>query len=152
MKRSETIIQLAQRIADERSDFFKPKGPGAGNKDTNSFMRELGTRVRDALGVNVSEQDICGDNKLAVDFYVPDEDTIIEVALSLRNSNSEFERDILKALMAKECGHSVKRLVFVSKPGAIKRHKQPSSKAIVSWVKRNHQITIEIRELEPTGG
>jgi len=150
MRKAETIIQLAQRIADERSNFFKVKGAGAGDRDTNSFMRELRTRARNTFGIDLSERRICGDNNLAVDFYLPDEATIIEIALSLRNPNSEFERDILKALLAKECEYPVERLIFVSKPGAIKRHSRPSSKAIVSWVERNYDIKIEIRELVST--
>ena len=113
-------------------------------------MKELRARVKAALGDKLAEQHICGENNLAVDFYVCDEATIIEVALSLRNSNSEFERDIFKALIARDKGHPVKRLVFISKPGAKKRHCSPSSEAIVEWVKRHCGIEIEMYELVDT--
>jgi hypothetical protein len=146
MGKVETIIQLAQQVADERERFFEIKGPGAGDTATGSFMQDLRTRVQTALGTDPSEKRICGESNLAVDFYLEDEATIIEIALSLRNSNSEFERDILKALLAQE-EHRVDRLVFVSKPGALKRHGSPSSEAIVSWAKRHHDLTIDIHEL-----
>ena len=95
----------------------------------------------------MSECSICGNNNLKVDFYIQDEATIIEVALSLWNSNSEFERDIFKALLAKGCRNPVKQLIFISKPGAEKHHEQASSKAIMDWVKKEHGISIEIRDL-----
>ena len=110
-------------------------------------MKALGASVCAAIGEDCSEKRICGDNNLAVDFFLPDEQTIVEVALSLRNPGSEFERDILKALMAQGCRHPVKRLVFVAKPGALRRHSQPSTKAIVAWAKARHDLSVEIHEL-----
>ena len=146
--KTEQLISLAQQIADERPRFFDTKGPGEGDKAATSFMAELRARARKAFGRDFSEQIISGENnKLAVDFFFPDEGIIVEIALNLRNPQSEFERDILKAVMAKEEGRNVRRLVFLSKPGAAKRHRQPSSQAIMSWLERNHEIELSIREL-----
>lgn len=150
MSKTDTIIRLAQTIADERAGFFEIKGPGAGDRETRAFMRELRIRAKDALGIDYAEQKICGSSKLAVDFFIPEEGTVVEVALGLRNPNTEFERDILKALMAQEEGYPIARLVFLSKPGAIKRHSQSSSRGIVAWTERTHGINVEIRELRRT--
>jgi len=147
MSKCKKILSIAQAIADERPSFFEKKGAGKGDKDTNSFMTELRLRSRKALGIDFSEKRICGNNNLSVDFFIPDESCIIEVALSLRNPNSEFERDILKAIMAKDQGELVKNFVFLSKPGAIKRHQQPSSIAMKEWVFKNYKIEVEIEEL-----
>jgi hypothetical protein len=49
--------------------------------------------------------------------------------------------------MAKDTGAAVNRLVFVSKPGAIKRLNQPGAKAIAAWAERHHGLAIELREL-----
>ena len=147
MTKSEKILSIGQDIADERPSFFEKKGPGKGDRDTNSFMAELRSRAKQAFGGDFSEKQICGDNNLSVDFFIPDEGIIIEIALSLRNPNSEFERDILKAIMAKEQGADVRNLVFLSKPGARKRHQQPSSIAMEKWVFKNHGIEVTIREL-----
>lgn len=148
MGKSAQLIRLAQQIADERPRFFDTKGPGEGDKAANSFMAELRKRAQEAFGEDFSEQKICSEKtNLAVDFFFPDEGTIVEIALSLRNPQSEFERDVLKAVMAKEEGRNVRRLVFLSKPGAAKRHRQPSSEAIMSWLERNHQVKLSIREL-----
>lgn len=147
MTKTEKLIQIAQQIADERPSFFDIKGAGKGDRDTNSFMSELRSRAAVLFGRDFSEKRICGDTNLAVDFFIRDEETIIEVALSLRNPNSEFEHDILKAIMAKEGGEQVRHLVFVSKPGAVKRHQQPGSIAMQTWLKENHGIEVTIREL-----
>lgn len=147
MTKVEKILSLAQAIADERPNFFEKKGAGKGDKDTNAFMAELRLHAQEELCGDFSEKQICGNNNLSVDFFIPDENSIIEIALSLRNPNSEFERDILKAIMAKEQGEPVLNLIFLSKPGAIKRHQQPSSITMKHWVFKNHGIEVAIREL-----
>lgn len=147
MDRVEQLIELAQRIADDSVGFFEIAGPGAGDLRAIAFMQELRRRADDLFGQDLSEQQICGDNRLAVDFFFPEEATVIEVALGLRNPSSEFERDILKALLAQEAGYPVTRLVFLSKPGANRRRTQPGSRDIMAWAERNHNLRIEIREL-----
>ena len=149
MDRVERLAALAQQLADERPIFFEIKGPSVGDHDTAAFMKELRARAQTELGADYSERKVCGANNLCVDFYFPDEETIVEVALGLRNPTSEYERDILKALMAKEAGHAVTRLLFLSKPGALKRLKQPGATAIAAWAERLHGLRVETRELSP---
>lgn len=100
MSESDELVRLAQAAAEAIPGFFDTAGAGVGNRRTNEFMKGLRRSVENSLGSGYAEQRISGDNRLAVDFFVPNEATIIEVALSLRNSNTEFERDVLKALMA----------------------------------------------------
>jgi len=123
------------------------KGSGPGDDANNAYMRDLRSAVKAETRTDYSERRICGDSKLAVDFFIEQEHTVIEVALGLRNSNSEFERDILKVLMAQEAGARVRRLVFIAKPGGEKRVRQASSSAMVEWVARNHQLEIVVRDL-----
>jgi hypothetical protein len=143
------LRELAQSLVDQWHDFFRTKGPGTGDLDTNAFMKELRFRAVEALGGDYSEQPICGNNRLTPDFYFPEEATIVEIAMSLRNPSSEFERDILKAIMAQEAGNPVRRLVFLSKPGAIVRSSQPGLRAVADWAKRAHGISVEIYEFTP---
>lgn len=149
MGRPDELFELARKIAHETPTFFdKGKGPGKGNKDTNDFMKELKRRAKDKFGCDLAEQPICGDNNSTVDFYFREEETIVEVALSLRNSLSEFEKDIIKAILAlKVGGHPIKKLLFVSKPEAEKRRKGPLSRSIISWAKKDYGIDVEIKEL-----
>ena len=152
MTKTEKIVRLAQEVATHRPGFFDVQGPGAGNRETNAFMAELRGRVVSAIGSGYEEQRICGTNKLAVDFYVPEEETIVEVALGLKNPNSEFERDVLKAVLAQDEGYAVERLVFVCKPGGALRTGRAGAKAITSWVEQHREITVEVRELQERPG
>jgi hypothetical protein len=122
------------------------KGAGAGDHATNAFMRQLQDSARDRFGQDHSERRISGETKLAVDFYFPEERAVVEVAMSLRNPQSEFERDILKVVLAQDCGHAIDRLVFFSKPSALSRCNQPAYKALRDWAERNRGFAIEIRE------
>ena len=149
MSVTEQILSLAQQLANVRPTFFVRKGPGAGDDDTLAYMRELRAAAETATGKDYAERRICGDNNLAVDYYIDQEQTVIEIALSLRNPNCEFERDILKVLMAQEAGFPVKRLIFLTKPGGDKRFRQPSSQAMVAWAARKHGLEISVHELKP---
>ena len=144
---TKVLLNVAQRIADGTADFRVKKGPGSGNRATNQFMKTLRKAAREEFGGDFAEQNISGDNGLAVDYYFPDESTIIEIALGLEKSNSEFEKDILKAVIAKQNGSHVDRLVFVVKPGGKRKCKQPGRMAMISWAKEIHGITIDVQEL-----
>jgi hypothetical protein len=85
MGKVEVLVKLAQRLASETPGFFDLKGPGVGDRATGAFMAELRERLRAAVGDDSSEKRICGENNLAVDFFFPDEQAVVEVAFSLRN-------------------------------------------------------------------
>lgn len=144
-----TLFAIAQDLALEDATFFEKKGAGVGDKATAAFMAELQRRAKAAFGADHAEQTICGTNKFCVDYYFREEATIVEVAMSLRNPTSEFERDILKAIMAQDAGHPVSHLVLISKPGAAKRLGAPSSRAIIEWAGRAHGILVTVHELTP---
>jgi hypothetical protein len=50
MNRANRLADIAQSLVDEWPDFFRKKGAGAGDLDTNAFMRELRSRALSALG------------------------------------------------------------------------------------------------------
>ncbi|MGA3142705.1 MAG: hypothetical protein ABSF10_06630 [Verrucomicrobiota bacterium] len=150
MSQVEQILKIAQEILDvpERGKFFVRQGPGVGNGKTTEFMAALRTRVIDELGDGLAEMCICGNNKLCVDYYLPDESTIIEFEFSLSTPHSNLERDILKSVLAKDAGVKVKKLVLVGEPGSIHRHKGASSQAFINWLRQKEEIEIEIHELQ----
>lgn len=144
---AERLLRIANEVAATIPDFLEAKGPGPGNKATNAFMRDLRVRATELLAGDFAEKKICGKSAFAVDVYFADEAVILEVALGLGKPNSEYEKDILKAVMAKELGNPVKHLFFVSKPGATSRCLQPGRVAIKAWAERLHGISIRIHEL-----
>jgi hypothetical protein len=82
-------------------------------------------------------------------FTSPEEGSVIEVALSLHNPASEYEKDIFKCLLAKEDGLVINSLLFISKPGAMTRHDAPGSKRIRELVWRCFGVWVDILELLP---
>jgi hypothetical protein len=152
MSKAQQILQLAETLAHEDATFFRIAGPGAGDHRTNAYVAELRSRATAYFGHDFSEARICGDTGLRVDYFLPDEHTIVEIAFSLRNSASEFERDILKAVVAQESGCDVRRLVFLCKPGGEARHQAPASRAFMNLVHARHGIVIEIHDIQELEG
>jgi hypothetical protein len=145
--RPSKLLELARDIASGNPEFQSVLGPGVGDHATGTFMRQLRAMAASAFGNDYSECKLCGKTAFAVDFYFPDEGTIVEVALGLPNPSTEFEKDILKAIMAQELGHSVHRLFFISRPGAVKKCAQPGRTAIKEWARAKHGLVIEVHEL-----
>lgn len=148
MDRALELLRLAQALATETPGFFETKGPGAGNHATNAYVAELRIRATALFGANYAEQPICGDNRLCVDYYFPDEGTVVEVALGLFKPKTEYEKDVLKAIMAVEAGHRVDRLFFICKPNGIKKCAQPGRQAVADWVEQKYGIRVEVHDLD----
>jgi hypothetical protein len=151
MRYLETLLTVSQRIIDNDPSFFRKKGAGDGNYQINAFMKDLHLEMRRIFGESFTskfaEQNICGnDNKFRVDFYFPEEETIVEIAGTLHNASREFEKDIIKAILAKQSGKKVKQLMFISKPGAIKRNQEPGPKSIAAWVLHDYGISVVVKE------
>lgn len=142
------LLALAQNIASASPAFHEVRGPGPGDHATRAFMAELRERARRAFGEDFSERKLCGGTSFAADFYFPEERTVVEVALGLPNSATEFEKDVLKAIMAQDYGNDVRRLFFISRPGAVKKCSQPGRTAVREWALAKHQLVIEVHDLE----
>jgi len=148
MDKTSELIKIAQSLASKTPEFHSIKGPGKGDHATKEFMTKIRRLANDSFGVDYSEKKISRSANFAVDFWFPDDKTVVEFALTLRNSSSEFHKDIFKVLLAIDAGEKVDKLVFISKPGAIKRHSEPASKAITNWLKKKYEIETTIIELK----
>jgi len=151
MTKTQTILRLAQEVADRLPGMFSKKGAGKGNKFTNHYMTLLNRRVTEILGSEYVEQCISGDTKQCVDFFVPDEKTIVEVELSLYNVHTNLDRDIFKALLAIDSGHQIHTLFLIGKEPAKRRHTQPASMALINWVKKYHALNVVIEDIKKKG-
>jgi hypothetical protein len=60
--------------------------------------------AKEVSGSDYSEKVVCKGTGFRLDFFSPDEETAVEFAFGLHNPNSEFERDILKCVLAIEGG------------------------------------------------
>jgi hypothetical protein len=141
------LVSIAGQLASTAPAFHENLGPGAGDHRTNEFMKSLRALAVETFGADYSEKKLCGKTSLAVDFYFPEECAIVEVALGLPNSSTEFEKDVLKAIMAGETGQPVNRLVLLSRAGGMKKCSQPGRQSVIDWARRKHGLTIEIHDL-----
>ena len=148
----ERLVGLALELLEETSGFFEIKGPGVGDKATASFMRALRKRAKQELGGEYSEARVSHEAEFKFDFYFPDEATAVEFAFGLNRPLSEFEKDVFKALLAKEDGKELNTLVFVAKQDGTKRHGQPGSSEIKRFVKEKFGLEIRIIDLLPLTG
>lgn len=141
------MIVLAQKLAEASPELFHVKGPGAGDASTNEFMQKLRRIAKEIFREDFSDAKICGENKFSIDFWFEDEATAVELAFSLDKPMNEYERDIFKCLLARDTGHTVRKLLLISKPGGQKRLNAPGPKAIKDWVQRKHDLEIEVWDL-----
>jgi hypothetical protein len=142
--KSESLLLLAQELAERTPRFFEKKGPGVGDHATGVFVRLLRQLAHEVFGADYSEKIVCKGAGFRFDFYSPDEVTAVEFGFGLHNPNSEFERDILKCLLAIEDGRKVRKLIRVGKPGAIARLSAPALKAIVALVGKRFDLAVEV--------
>lgn len=147
MSKHEKLYNLAKELSIKTYGFLDKKGPGIGNHATNQFITNLSAIAFKEFGEDFSEKKICGRNSLAVDYYFPDEGVIVELAFGLKNPNTEYEKDILKAIMAKSLGNKIDKLLFISKPGGNKKCQQPGRTAVKEWLLENRAIEIQVWDL-----
>jgi hypothetical protein len=147
MCKHKKLYEIAKDLASNTYGFLDSKGPGLGNHATNQFISNLSLLAKKEFGADFSEKRVCGSSSLAVDFYFPDEGIIVEVALGLKNSNTEYEKDIIKAIMAKNLGNRVEKLVYITKPGGEKKCNQPGRCAVKEWLCNSNAIEVEVWDL-----
>lgn len=146
MTTTDRIIQLVQETA-TRLRAFEPRGPGEGNRVTNAVMASINQLVTAQFGEGLVEPTLGNRVRQSVDFYVKDEATIIEVEFSLSNPYPCLEKDAFKALLAKDAGHPVKKLVLIGDPGCGNRLAAPAPQAVISWLTRHHELEVTVVEL-----
>lgn len=144
--RADKLVQLAQSLAGSDAEFQITLGPGAGDRATAVFLARLQQLALAEFGDACWEKKICGQTAYAVDFYFPSEATIVEVALGLPNPNSEFEKDLLKAIIAQDYT-DVHRLVLISRAGGEKKCRQPGRSALREWALAKHRLRIDVFDL-----
>jgi hypothetical protein len=99
----------------------------------------------------VANQFLSKANRQSVDFWIEDEQTILEVEYSLWSSDPLLEREVFKALLAKDAGKDVRHLILIGDPGSVRRWQTPTPQSVIDWVRRVHQIRVLIWELAEKG-
>ncbi|MBU2530059.1 MAG: hypothetical protein KKD35_03370 [Elusimicrobia bacterium] len=150
MKKYEILIETAQKLMEDeaRVGRLTKEGPGKRNRNVSYFINKLSERSKIIFKKDFSKKYICGDQIHEVHFYFPDEGAIVNVSFALHRPNSELEKGVLKALMAKENKNDVKHVVFLAIPGALTKCRRKEPQAIIDWIREKHGIEISIVEMD----
>jgi len=156
MSKAERIFQLAQEVA-AAYDLLNARRAGAGDSYTREVINHLKFMVIEELGAGVANQFLSKANRQSVDFWLEDEQTILDVEHSLWSSDPWLEQEVFKALLAKDAGKDVRHLILIGDPGSVRRWQTPTARSIVDWVERHQHIRVQIWELKegtthPAGG
>ena len=147
MSKVDDVFSVTQQMVRECL-VFESRGQGAGNRITNQAMTRINAIIAAKHGQHTVEQALSSLNKQSVDFYFGDEKTIIEIEFSFSNPYPCLEKDSFKALLAREQGHSVERLVIIGDPGSLRRSAAAAPRAIMAWLKEHHQLHVDVMELK----
>jgi len=147
MTKSERIFQLAQEGADAYR-MFKARRAGAGAPYVNEVINRLKFLVVQEFGAGVVNQFLSKENRQSVDFWLEDEQTIIEMEFNILSSPPVLEQEVFKALLAKDAGKDVRHLILIGDPGSGLLSQAPTPASVIKWVEQRHQVRVQIRELK----
>jgi len=147
MSKAERIFQLAQECADAYR-MFKARRAGAGTPYVNEVINHLKFLVVQEFGIGVVNQFLSQENRQSVDFWLEDEQTIMEMEFNILSSPPVLEKEVFKALLAKDAGKDVRHLILISDPGSVLLSQTPTPLSVINWVARRHQIRVQIWELK----
>ena len=147
MSKAEHIFQLAQEGADAYR-MFNARRAGGGTPYVNEVINHLKFLVVQKFGPGVVNQFLSKENRQSVDFWLEDEQTIMEVEFNILSSPPVLEKEVFAALLAKDAGKDVRHLILIGDPGSALLLQAPTPVSIINWVERRHQIRVQIWELK----
>ena len=128
---------------------FQRKRPGSRRSSLGAIYGGREAIGEGSVRRQLQREKACPECDFRLDFYFPDEQTAVEIALSLDKPISEYERDIFKCLLAGSAGVPIKRLLFIAKPGAHSKLRAPGPRAIANLVQEKFGLQVEVLELVP---
>lgn len=147
MSKAERIFQLAQKGADAYG-MYKARRAGGGTPYINEVLNHLKLLVTQEFGADVVDRFLSEEAHQSVDFWLADEQTMVEMEFDIFSSPPILEKEIFKALLAKDAGKDVRRLVLIGDPGSVVLSRAPMALSIIDWVARHHRIEVQVWELK----
>jgi len=143
--KAERLMNLARVLVSDWPRLLPQLTQEEASYSVNTFRKQLRSRAFADFCQDYAEKKICGDDRISVDYYFGD--TVVEIALDLRNSEGAFERGILKVVMAIGEGHPISRLLFLAKNGARARCRSSHRAAMIAWAGKEYGFEVEVSEL-----
>ena len=151
MPTPQEILIVASTVANQTPDFWI--NPKVTKSYLNALKKSLNAKWPDMF---TSEKPFDRDmTRCAFDFYCKTQKMAIEIALSSHGSNTEYFKDIWKAILARREGSLVRvnQLLIIGKhpnghPGFLHRHQEPFPNAILDYAQNNLGLTIHLMEIQ----
>jgi hypothetical protein len=147
MDKAERIFQLAQQGADAYG-MYKARRAGGGTPYISEVINHLKFLVVQEFGAEAVDQFLGKESHQSVDFWLEDEQTIVEMEFDVFSSPPVLEKEIFKALLAKDAGKDVRHPILIGDPGSALLSRAPTPSSIIDWVARHHQIKVRVWELK----
>jgi len=123
-------------------------GPGEGNRNANVRAEAYREAVRSEFPEIEFEVRIDRESKSTCDILDPVTGTVFEIASSLRNPTTEFEKDLLKAAVLAEHTGGIKALIFLTDDDGFRKANSPLRRVLASYIQRAARIVVRIASLE----
>ena len=147
MTKAERIFRLAQEGADAYR-MYALRRAGAATPFVNEVVNHLKFLAAREFGADVVNQSLNQASHQTVDFWLEDEHTIMEMEFNILSSPPVLEKEIFKALLAKDADKDVRHIILIGDPGSVDLLKAPTAAAIMNWAERHHQIRVQVWELK----
>jgi len=147
MNKADHIFRLAQEDADAYR-MFALRRAGAATPFVNEVINHLKFLVGQKFGAEVVNQSLNQASRQTVDFWLEDEHAIMEMEFNILSSPPVLEKEIFKALLAKDAGKDVRHLILIGDPGSVKLLQAPAPAAIINWAEQHYQIQVQVWELK----
>ena len=127
---------------------FKARRAGAGSNYVNEVINHLKYLVAQEFGDGVVNQFLSKENRQTVDFWLADEQAIMAMEFNAFSLAPALEKEVFKALLAKDAENDVRHLILIGDPGSVLLSQTPTQASIINWVERCNQIRVQIWELK----
>lgn len=141
------IFQLAQEGADAYG-MYRARRAGGGTPYINEVLNHLKFLVSQEFGAETVNRFLSKKSHQPVDFWLEDERAIVEMEFDIFSSPPILEKEIFKALLAKDAGRDVRHLILIGDPGSALLSQAPTPLSVIEWVERHHQIKVQVWELK----
>lgn len=155
-----SFIELVRETVNSTPNIFRYSSPHEAHDASILFHMNVATRVHEIKLPVCYDQYLIAGTGARPDCYVPQEQTVVEIALSLYDTENELLKDVLKCLLMRDQGRPVSTLVLLGgiRESATRRKvprtstqqmSTPFNRAVIELLERAYGLRILVFDLVP---
>jgi hypothetical protein len=142
MKITQQLIDIAKECGQELQ-----LSANSSQHEKRSFEEYLRNKIQERLGNNYSEKVLSRRCRYRVDYFIEEEATVIELELSSHRSNTNFERDCFKVIIARDEDVDIKHFIMLGVYGTANRHDEPGPTTIKEVMKSKFGVEVQVMDI-----